>query len=52
VTRSLPGPGIYSSGMPAIEAATWRRTVARLHKLEGPRRGRGSKGSGGEGDDP
>ena len=52
VTRSLPGPGIYSSGMPAIEAATWRRTVARLHQLEGRRRGRGSTGSGGEGDDP
>ena len=34
VTHSLPGPGIYSSGMPAIEAATWRRTVARLHRLE------------------
>ncbi len=52
VTRSLPGPGIYSSGMPAIEAATWRRTVARLHRLEGRRRGRGSADSGGEGDDP
>jgi len=52
VTRSLPGPGIYSSGMPAIEAAAWRRTVARLHQLEGRRRGRGSTGSGGEGDDP
>jgi UDP-3-O-[3-hydroxymyristoyl] glucosamine N-acyltransferase len=34
VTRSLPGPGIYSSGMPAIEAARWRRTVALLHRLE------------------
>ncbi len=34
VTHSLPGPGIYSSGMPAIEAAKWRRTVARLHRLE------------------
>jgi UDP-3-O-[3-hydroxymyristoyl] glucosamine N-acyltransferase len=52
VTRSLPGPGIYSSGMPAIEAATWRRTVARLHQLEGRRRGRGSADSGGEGDEP
>ena len=52
VTRSLPGPGIYSSGMPAIEAATWRRTVARLHRLEGRRRGGGSADSGGEGDDP
>jgi UDP-3-O-[3-hydroxymyristoyl] glucosamine N-acyltransferase len=34
VTRSLPGPGIYSSGMPAIEATKWRRTVARLYRLE------------------
>ena len=34
VTHSLPGPGIYSSGMPAIEAAKWRRTVARLHRLD------------------
>ncbi len=34
VTRSLPGPGVYSSGMPAIEAAKWRRAVARLHRLE------------------
>jgi UDP-3-O-[3-hydroxymyristoyl] glucosamine N-acyltransferase len=34
VTHSLPGPGIYSSGMPAIEAAKWRRAVARLHRLE------------------
>ena len=33
VTQSLPGPGIYSSGLPAIESATWRRTVARLHRL-------------------
>jgi UDP-3-O-[3-hydroxymyristoyl] glucosamine N-acyltransferase len=34
VTHSLPGPGVYSSGLPAIEAAKWRRTVARLHRLE------------------
>jgi UDP-3-O-[3-hydroxymyristoyl] glucosamine N-acyltransferase len=33
VTQSLPGPGIYSSGLPAIEAAKWRRTVAWLHRL-------------------
>ena len=33
VTRSLPGPGMYSSGMPAIPAADWRRTVARLRRL-------------------
>lgn len=33
VTRSLPGPAIYSSGMPAVAAADWRRTVARLRRL-------------------
>jgi UDP-3-O-[3-hydroxymyristoyl] glucosamine N-acyltransferase len=46
VTHSLPGPGTYSSGMPAIEAAKWRRAVARLHRLDA---GRGRKG-GGRGD--
>jgi len=35
VTRSLRGPGIYSSGMPAVPAAEWRRTVARLRRLPG-----------------
>lgn len=40
VTRSLRGPGIYSSGIPAIEAAKWRRTVARLHRLDAGRKGR------------
>ena len=33
VTRSLRGPGMYSSGMPAVPAAEWRRTVARLRRL-------------------
>ena len=33
VTRSLPGPGMYSSGMPAVPAAEWRKTVARLRRL-------------------
>jgi UDP-3-O-[3-hydroxymyristoyl] glucosamine N-acyltransferase len=46
VTHSLPGPGMYSSGMPAIEARKWRRAVARLHRLDA--RGRG----GGEGKEP
>jgi len=41
VTRSLPGPGVYSSGWPAVEAAKWRRSVARLHRLDA--RGRGGK---------
>ena len=48
VTHSLPGPGMYSSGMPAIEAGRWRRAVARLHRLDA-KRGRGTKGAqGGE----
>jgi UDP-3-O-[3-hydroxymyristoyl] glucosamine N-acyltransferase len=34
VTRSLKGPGTYSSGMPAVPAAEWRRTVARLRRLQ------------------
>jgi len=34
VTRSLQGPGMYSSGMPAVPADEWRRTVARLRRLE------------------
>jgi UDP-3-O-[3-hydroxymyristoyl] glucosamine N-acyltransferase len=38
VSHSLPGPGIYSSGMPAIEAAKWRRAVARLHRLDRERK--------------
>jgi UDP-3-O-[3-hydroxymyristoyl] glucosamine N-acyltransferase len=46
VTHSLPGPGMYSSGMPAIEARKWRRAVARLHRLDA--RGRGD----GEGKEP
>jgi UDP-3-O-[3-hydroxymyristoyl] glucosamine N-acyltransferase len=47
VTHSLPGPGIYSSGMPAIEAGRWRRAVARLHRLDA-KRGRGGKGGQGD----
>ncbi|MBM4218727.1 MAG: UDP-3-O-(3-hydroxymyristoyl)glucosamine N-acyltransferase [Gammaproteobacteria bacterium] len=46
VTHSLPGPGVYSSGWPAIEAARWRRAVARLHRLDA--RGRGAKGRQGD----
>ena len=33
VTHSLPGPGTYSSGWPAIEAVKWRKTVALAHRL-------------------
>jgi UDP-3-O-[3-hydroxymyristoyl] glucosamine N-acyltransferase len=48
VTHSLPGPGMYSSGMPAIEARKWRRAVASLHRLDADRRGGG--GPDGQGD--
>jgi UDP-3-O-[3-hydroxymyristoyl] glucosamine N-acyltransferase len=47
VTHSLPGPGVYSSGMPAVEAGRWRRAVARLHRLDAGRGGR-RKGQGDE----
>jgi UDP-3-O-[3-hydroxymyristoyl] glucosamine N-acyltransferase len=44
VSHSLPGPGMYSSGMPAVEAAKWRRTVARLRRLDArDRRGKGEE---------
>jgi len=46
VTHSLPGPGTYSSGMPAIEAAKWRRAVARLHRLDARRDRKGGQGDG------
>jgi UDP-3-O-[3-hydroxymyristoyl] glucosamine N-acyltransferase len=48
VSHSLPGPGTYSSGMPAIAAAEWRRAVAQLHRLDARRR-RGGSAPGGEG---
>ncbi len=35
VTRSLKGPGTYSSGMPAVPAEEWRKTVARVRRLDG-----------------
>ena len=34
VSRSLKGPGVYSSGMPAMAAGEWRKTVARLRRLQ------------------
>ena len=34
VTKSLPGPGIYSSAVPAVEASRWRRTWAMLRNIE------------------
>jgi len=38
VTHSLQGPGVYSSGMPAVPADEWRKAVARLRRLEGTER--------------
>jgi UDP-3-O-[3-hydroxymyristoyl] glucosamine N-acyltransferase len=34
VSRSLLKPGVYASGMPVSEAGEWRRTVARLKRLD------------------
>jgi len=54
VTRSLKGPGMYSSTMPAMDVSLWRRLVARLKhlddmydrvgRLEADGTGRGSRG--------
>jgi UDP-3-O-[3-hydroxymyristoyl] glucosamine N-acyltransferase len=49
VTHSLAGPGVYSSGMPAVEAPKWRRMVARLRRLAGGR-SKGAAAPDGEGD--
>jgi len=34
VPRSIPKPGIYSSGMPIQDNKAWRRTIARLRQLD------------------
>lgn len=34
VTRSFPEPGVYSSGIPAMPSAEWRRNVARFRHLD------------------
>jgi UDP-3-O-[3-hydroxymyristoyl] glucosamine N-acyltransferase len=34
VTRSVSQPGVYSSGIPAMPNADWRRSVARIRQLE------------------
>ncbi|MGD9299278.1 MAG: UDP-3-O-(3-hydroxymyristoyl)glucosamine N-acyltransferase [Thiohalocapsa sp.] len=34
VTRSQPNAGVYSSGIPAMPNADWRRSIARLRRLE------------------
>jgi UDP-3-O-[3-hydroxymyristoyl] glucosamine N-acyltransferase len=35
VTHSLPSPGYYSGGLPVMENGQWRKTVARVRRLEG-----------------
>jgi UDP-3-O-[3-hydroxymyristoyl] glucosamine N-acyltransferase len=34
VTRSQREPGVYSSGIPAMPSAEWRRAIGRLRRLE------------------
>ena len=34
VTKSITEPGVYSSGMPATANKEWRRTNARIKKLD------------------
>jgi UDP-3-O-[3-hydroxymyristoyl] glucosamine N-acyltransferase len=34
VTRSFTEPGLYSSGIPAMPSAEWRRNVARFRRLD------------------
>ena len=34
VTRSFPAPGVYSSGIPAMANADWRRNAARFRHLD------------------
>jgi UDP-3-O-[3-hydroxymyristoyl] glucosamine N-acyltransferase len=34
VSRSLSGPGVYSSGIPIEESRVWRRQIARFRSLE------------------
>lgn len=35
VTHALRSPGYYSGGLPAMENTQWRKTVARVRRLEG-----------------
>ncbi len=34
VSSSIAKPGMYSSGLPAVETSLWRRVVARLHHID------------------
>jgi UDP-3-O-[3-hydroxymyristoyl] glucosamine N-acyltransferase len=40
VSHNLAGPGEYASGIPAIESRRWRRSVARLRRLDATARGK------------
>ncbi len=51
VTHSLKGPGTYSSGMPAVPTAEWRKAVARLRRLAGMERRLAALERGGRGAD-
>jgi len=53
VTRSLKGPGMYSSGLPAVPTGEWRKVVARLRRLDATERRLAAlekKGCGGDGE--
>jgi UDP-3-O-[3-hydroxymyristoyl] glucosamine N-acyltransferase len=34
VSRSITRPGVYSGGIPAEDARTWRRIVGRLKRID------------------
>jgi UDP-3-O-[3-hydroxymyristoyl] glucosamine N-acyltransferase len=34
VSKSIPEPGLYSSGMPIQDNRTWRRNVVRMRHLD------------------
>ena len=34
VTKSLPAPGVYGSGLPVMPVREWRKVVARMRRLE------------------
>lgn len=48
VTRSIAEPGVYSSGWPAREAKLWRRTVAKVNRLDSRRQPLPEEGSSDE----
>lgn len=48
VSHSIRQPGEYSSGIPVQEGRRWRRTVARLRRLDRPARAHGTDNQGQE----